>query len=162
MSMGPFPVIYSPPIPGNDLAINLGNNNQLASGSGTDNSRLVINNASNSAILSINQLGDLIASGTATVSKLNINNLVQAALAVSPTEIVATGSAGTSVINTYQTELTIDNALVTAKSLIYITPTSNTNNQVLFLLRQVPGVSFTVGLENPSDKPLPFNWIIVN
>ena len=139
------------PLPGNNLNVNLGSNG----------SSFAVNGASNSAILSVNPLGDLVASGAATIAKLNLS-LVQPALAVSPTEVVATGSAGTASITAYNTQVTIDNPSVTAKSLIYITPTSSTNNQVLYLLRQVPGLSFTVGLQNPSAISIPFNWIIVN
>ena len=139
------------PLPGNDLAVNLGENN----------SSLVVHGASNSAVLSVNQNGDLVASGAGTFAKLNLN-LVQPALAVSPTEVVATGSAGTASITPYQTQVTIDNSLVTDKSLIYITPTSNTNNQVLYLLKQVPDESFTVGIQDPSQTAIPFNWMIVN
>jgi hypothetical protein len=137
------------PLPGNDLTL------------GNGNSNLEVKGASNSAALSVNSLGDLIASGAATIAKLNLS-LIQPAFAVSPSEVIATGSAGTAQITAHQTEVTIDNPLVTDKSLIYITPTSNTNNQVLYLLRQVPGQSFTVGLQNPSVSPIPFNWIIVN
>jgi hypothetical protein len=82
-------------------------------------------------------------------------------LALSPTEVVATGSAGTGNINAGRTQMTINNNLVTDKSLIYITPTTNTN-QTLFLLRQVPNESFTVGVQNPGLTPIQFNWIIVN
>jgi len=144
------------PLPGNDLNVNLGENN----------SSLTVHGASNSAVLSINTVGDLIASGAATISKLNLS-LVQPVLAVSLNEVIATGSAGTASITPFQTQVTIDNAYVTDKSLIYITPTSSTNNQVLYLLRQVPNAdqttgSFTVGLQNPSIAPIPFNWMIVN
>jgi hypothetical protein len=137
------------PLPGNDLSLNTGDSN------------LKVMNASNAAVLSVNSLGDLVASGAGTFNKLNLS-LVQPALAVSPTEVVATGSAGTANIVPYQTQVTIDNPSVTDKSLIYITPTSSTNNQVLYLLKQVPGTSFTVGLQNQSFTPIPFNWIIVN
>jgi hypothetical protein len=137
------------PLPGSDLNLNTGNSN------------LQVTNASNTAVLSVNPLGDLIASGEGTFSKLNLG-LVQPALAVSPTELTASGSAGTANVSAYQTQVTIDNPNVTDKSLIYITPTSSTNNQVLYLLKQVPGESFTVGLQNPSVTPIPFNWIIVN
>jgi hypothetical protein len=137
------------PLPGSDLSLNTGNSN------------LQVTNASNTAVLNVNPAGDLIASGEGTFAKLNLN-LVQPALAVSPTELTASGSAGTANISAYQTQVTIDDSLVTDKSLIYITPTSNTNNQVLYLLRQVPGQSFTVGLQNPAAINIPFNWIIVN
>ena len=138
------------PIPGNNLSVKLGSN-----------SNLNVKNASGTAVLSVNPLGDLVASGAATISKLNFN-LVAPALAVSPTEVIATGSAGTASINSSRTEITIDNSLVTDKSLIYITPKGATNNQVLFLQRQVPGKSFTVGVENSSFNDIKFNWIIVN
>jgi hypothetical protein len=137
------------PLPGNDLTLNTGN------------SKLEVRNASNAAVLSVNPLGDLVASGAGTFAKLNLN-LIQPAFALSPTELVATGSAGTASVGAYQTQVTINNPSVTDKSLIYITPTSSTNNQVLYLLKQVPGVSFTVGLQNQSFTPIPFNWIIVN
>jgi deoxycytidylate deaminase len=89
-------------------------------------------------------------------------NFVKDALAVSDTEVIATGSAGVASIAAHKNEVTIDNRLVTDKSLIYITPTSATGNQVLFLQRQVNGKSFTVGIENQSQNAIPFNWIIVN
>ncbi|MBI3985061.1 MAG: site-specific integrase [Candidatus Levybacteria bacterium] len=143
------------PLPGKDLTI------KLASSSAETN-KLVVKGASDSAVLSIDNLGNIIASGAASIAKLNLNNIVGSALAVSPTEIIATGSAGTAQINANRLEMTINNPLVTEKSLIYITPTSNTNNQVLYLLRQTAGESFTVGIENPSAVSIPFNWIIVN
>ncbi len=133
----------------------------LASSSGNLNPNFKIQNAQGDSVLGLNQAGDLIASGEATFSKLNLSSLVAPALAVSPTEIVATGSAGTATINMGKTQMTINNKLVTDKSLIYITPKSSTI-QTLFLLRQVPGTSFTVGIQNPTPTPIEFNWIIVN
>lgn len=91
-------------------------------------------------------------------NKLNLN-LVSPAFALSNTEIVATGSAGTANIRARYTEITIDNPLVTDKSLIYLTPKTN---QQVFLMRQNPGVSFTVGVQSAGYSDIPFNWIIVN
>jgi len=143
------------PITGKDLTI------KLASDS-ANTQKIVVRGASNSAVFAIDNLGNIIASGAATISKLNINSIVAPALAVSPTEMTATGSAGVAKINAGRVEMTINNPLVTENSLIYITPTSNTQNQVLYLLRQIPGESFTVGIQNPSTIAIPFNWIIVN
>ena len=134
------------PIPGNNLTLDTGS------------SSLEVRNASNAATLSLNNLGDIIASGSGTFGKLNLS-LVQPVYALSSTEVVATGSAGTASIRAYYTEVTIDNPLVTEKSLIYVTPKSN---QPVYLMRQVSGVSFTVGVQNPSLTDIPFNWIIVN
>ena len=112
--------------------------------------------------MAIDNLGNIIASGAGSFAKLNINSIVGSAFAISPTEVTATGSAGTARINAGRFEMTINNNLVTEKSLIYITPTSNTQNQVLYLLRQVPNESFTVGIQSPTTADIPFNWIIVN
>ncbi len=142
------------PIPDQDIVINLG----TSEGS---NSSFTIRNSSNSAVLSINQSGDLISSGSGTFNKLNLS-IIQPALAVSPTEIIATGSAGIATISAYQKEITIDNTLVTDRSLIYVTPKIDTYNIVLYLLRQVPGNSFTIGVNTPLSKDMPFNWLLIN
>lgn len=105
--------------------------------------------------------GSISASGSATFNKLNIS-LVEPAYALSDVEVVATGSAGTATIKRYRTELTVDNALVTPHSLIYITPVGSTNNQTIYLLRQVAGRSFTAGVGTPALADIKFNWIIVN
>lgn len=124
-------------------------------------SDLVINNASGSGVLSINQKGDIVASGSGTFAKLNFS-LVEPALAISPTEFIASSSAGGAFISSYQDEVTIRNNLVTNKSVIYITPVGTPSAQSPFLMRQNPFESFTVGVESPTKNPIPFNWLIVN
>ena len=122
---------------------------------------MVINNASGSGVLSVNQTGDIVASGSGTFSKLNLH-LIQPALALSQTELIASSSAGAAKISPYQTEVTIRNFFVTDKSVIYITPVGTPSAQAPFLMRQVPQVSFTVGVQSPTKNPIPFNWLIVN
>ena len=124
-------------------------------------SDLVVNNASGSAVLSVNQAGDVTASGSGTFTKLNFS-LVQPVLAVSATEVIASSSAGVAKIAPYQSEITIKNALVTNKSVIYITPAGTPSAQTPFLMRQIPQESFTVGVQSPTNHPLDFNWLIVN
>ena len=132
-------------------------------------SKFVILNSSGSAALTVNQQGDIVASGTATFSKLNLS-LASPAYAVSQIEVIATGSAGMTSIKPYQNEITIKNSLVTESSLIYITPRINTANNVLLLLRQTPEDktsneiegSFTVGINQFQAIETPFNWIIIN
>ncbi|HEV2339978.1 MAG TPA: site-specific integrase [Patescibacteria group bacterium] len=145
---------------GNDKNLNLqlGKN---ASGSAIAISDLSVNNASGSGIFTIDQLGNLVASGAATIAKLNFN-LVQPAQALSDTEVVATGSAGTAAIAPYQTEVTIDNPNVTENSLIYISPVGNISGQTPYLRRQVAGSSFTVGIPQDTQSQTYFNWLIVN
>ncbi|MDP2638312.1 MAG: site-specific integrase [Candidatus Levybacteria bacterium] len=132
-------------------------------------SDLAIKNASGSSVLSINQNGDINASGSGTFAKLNLS-LVQPALALSPTELIASSSAGTAEISPYQSEVTIRNSLVTANSVIYITPVGTPSAQSPFLMRQIANKSalnenknsFTVGVQSPTFNPIPFNWLIVN
>lgn len=129
---------------------------------------LVVNNASGSSILSINQAGDVVASGSGTFAKLNFN-LVAPVLAISSTEVIASSSAGATSIAPFQSEITIRNALVTNKSVIYITPVGTPSAQTPFLMRQ-QGLdssssqfgSFTVGVQSPTNHSLDFNWLIVN
>ncbi|MFH1187100.1 MAG: hypothetical protein V1697_02915, partial [Candidatus Levyibacteriota bacterium] len=149
------------PIPNQDLIIRLDSGLLENSTAYANNPKFEIRNSSNSAVLTVNQKGDLIASGAGTFGKLNLS-LVAPAFALSNTEVLATGSAGVATISARQTELTINNKLVTDKSLIYITPKIDTDNLVIYLLRQVPGISFTVGINSISEKPIPFNWMIVN
>ncbi|MBI4091725.1 MAG: site-specific integrase [Candidatus Levybacteria bacterium] len=109
-------------------------------------------------------------SGALTSRKLNLA-FAEQAFATSDIEATASGSAGTAFLKQYRNEITIKNPNVTEKSLIYITPVGNTNNKVLYLLRQIPedpnieGLegSFTVGVNTASTATdIKFNWIIVN
>ena len=144
------------PLPGSDLSLNTGNSN------------LKITNASNAAVLSVNPLGDLVASGAATFSKLNLG-LIQPAFAISPTEVIATGSAGVVVLKANRTSVTVQNSLVTKNSLIYITPVGQTFGQNFFLQQQVPNDplnnipgSFTVGTGTALPADTNFNFLIIN
>ncbi|HMS22148.1 MAG TPA: site-specific integrase [Candidatus Levybacteria bacterium] len=142
------------PLPDSDLSL------QLPSG-GQKDAKLVVKNASNSAVLSISSRGDIHASGSATISKLNFN-IVGQALASGEYTASASSSAGTAIIKAGTNELTILNPLVTRDSLIYITPAQNTNNNVLYLMRQSAGESFTVGISQVVQSDTLFNWLIVN
>lgn len=148
------------PIPNHDLVINLASNQELNS-SEIHHSSFIIHNSSSSAVFAVNQLGDIMSSGAATINKLNLIN-PQPALALSDNEMLATGSAGIATISAHQTQVTIDNPLVTEKSLIYISPVGNSSFQTPFLLKQVPNESFTVGIQQPSFTQTMFNWLIVN
>lgn len=141
------------PIPDSDLVVQLNSN--------PFNSSFMVKNASASAVFAVNQLGDLIASGSATISKLNFR-LAEPALALSDIEARASGSAGVATISAQRKELTIQNPLVTEKSLIYITPVGTPSGTIPFLLRQIPNQSFTIGIEIESPNSVMFNWLIIN
>ncbi len=104
--------------------------------------------------------GDLVASGSALISKLNIFS--QDAQAVSENTLVADSSAGTATLPAYKKEITIQSPYATPDSLIYITPSTDTKNQVLYLMRQSEDGSFTVGIAEQISQPIQFNWFIVN
>ena len=149
------------PLGGEDLTI------QLKDGPSTPSGKLKIKDNSGKEVLSINSRGDILSSGSASLSKLNFN-LVGEAQASSLTEAVATGSAGFATLRAGQPEITIKNPNITSKSLIYITPFGDTGNKVLYLLRQTPASptedgSFTVGISGQTPTAnLQFNWLIVN
>src|SRR3989344_2436187 len=154
------------PLVGDDLSVLLGNKQN------GDGQFFAITDASKQNRLTINNQGDLhssgsasfaqniVASGSALLSKLNLFS--QPAYAISENEEIATSSAGTSVLKANIREITISTPFVTSGSLIYITPVGDTANQVLYLERQVPGVSFTVGVSQSLNRNIQFNWIIIN
>lgn len=134
---------------------------KLAVNTISPSSDLVINNINGSSVLSVSQMGDVRASGSGTFAKLNLS-FIQPALAISPTEAIASSSAGSANITANQSEVTIRNDFVTEKSVIYITPVGTPSAQTPFLINQTPRKSFTVGIQSPTDHPLGFNWLIVN
>ena len=142
------------PIGGNDLTL------RLASDSASTN-KLVIKGASGSGVLAIDNLGNLIASGAGSFAKLNLSNIVSPALA-SGNEVNATGSAGTITLKANQNEVTVNNNQVTENSLIYITPVGQTLGKNLYLSRQVPNESFTVGISSAISQDVKFNFLIIN
>jgi site-specific recombinase XerD len=154
------------PLPGNNLDI------LLSSNEGSESAEFRIINDSKTPVFGVNTrgdvyssgsaqfVGDLVASGSAFLSKINIFS--QDAQAVSDNELEASSSAGTAILKAYKREVTIKSPYVTAKSLIYITPSTNTGNNVLYLIRQSQEGSFTVGINESLSTDVQFNWIIVN
>ncbi len=170
------------PVPGSDLIIQLPgdqngsqsiiNNANSASIQALNDRKLVVKNASGSGVLSINNLGDLIASGTATFkdAALGSLNIIRGASAdTSAIDTVSSSSAGLGTITRGYTTRTIYSPYVTKESLIYITPKSQTTNSVPYLARQTAedpmyGIkgSFTVQIPVITTQEVQFNWWIVN
>ena len=125
---------------------------------GTDNKPVASIDASGDASFA----GDLTASGSATVSKLNIS--LADSIASSQSGEIATSSAtiGTAIIPIGSTEVSIATTQVTNTSLIYVTPQSSTNNQVLYVKKKEENEGFTVAIDNASSQDIRFNWWIVN
>ena len=140
------------PVDGGDLSLVLG----------TASASFNVKGSSSSAILSVNQTGDLTASGAATFGKLNLASANSGVTVVSPTEVIASSSAGTITLTANNYQVKVDNPLVTDKSLIYITPVGDTLGKNLYLSDQVSGSSFTAKISSPIPNDIKFNYLIIN
>lgn len=151
------------PVPGSDLIVKLPN----------DQSSFVVADASGSAKFKVDNKGNVVASGSAKFGEIasDIFNVVRGAQAdTSLTETVATASAGSAIVNSGQFERTIVSPFVTEDSLIYITPTSDTQGVTPFIARQtaddpeteeIEG-SFTIRIPQTVTTNIQTNWWIVN
>jgi site-specific recombinase XerD len=144
------------PIPDSDLAIKLNNT-----------SNFTIQNSSGSSTLSVNHLGDVIASGSGKFANLSIIRGAQADNSL--TQTTASSSAGTATIATHETERTIINPFVKEDSLIYLTATSDTQGLTPYIARQTPedpskGTkgSFTISIPYAINTEVKINWWIIN
>lgn len=152
------------PVPDSDLIFQLNNQNNPSSDSIIRNSQFVIRNSSNSGVLAVNQLGDIIASGAGTFSNLAAKgfNIIRGAQAdTSMTQTIASSSAGTAIVMAYETERTIISPFMTKDSLIYLTATSDTQGLTPFIARQTPE-SFTIAIPYAINKDIKINWWIIN
>ncbi len=179
------------PVPGSDLIIQLSDNvipnlirdplheqEQMLKQVQHD-SKFIVKNASGSGVLTVNNLGDIVASGTARFkdAALGSLNIVRGASAdTSAIDTVASGSAGIGTITKGYTTRTIYSPYVDENSLIYITPRSSSVQSgseiistVPYLSRQVPKDetynikgSFTVQIPTKANEEIQFNWWIVN
>ncbi len=153
------------PIPNSDLIIQLDNNHKKSdSKSVIHNSEFVINNASGSGVLTVNQLGDIRASGSGTFSTLTAKsfNIIRGVQAdTSLVQTTASSSAGTAVIIAYETERTIISPFITKDSLIYLTAASDTQGLTPYIARQTEK-DFTIAIPYVVNKDIKVNWWIIN
>ncbi|MDP3941403.1 MAG: peptidase G2 autoproteolytic cleavage domain-containing protein, partial [bacterium] len=160
------------PIPDSDLIIQLHTPSSSTDDDTVRNPAFKVANATGSAIFRVNTLGDVIASGSGTFLKLMTENLnlVRGAQAdTSVTQTVASSSAGTATINKGQKERTINSPFVSERSLIYLTPTSDTYGVTPYIARQIPQDpqldtkgSFTIEITRPVGGDINLNWWIIN
>ena len=139
-----------------------------------DNQQSIINNQSSTpsaSLLSLqNTLGTNVAtidaSGSARFNNVSTQGLTIAgaidatASAVINGVIKTNATAGSGVVPAGVSEITIENASVTDYTLVYVTPTSSTDNYVLYVKSKGPG-KFVVGFTNPISIDVNFNWWIV-
>ncbi len=107
-----------------------------------------------------------IESPEAEFEKLTTNNLIIAGTEATPSAIIngnqidSNAMIGTASIPAGINEIVINNANVLENSLIYVTPTSETQNNVLYVKNKELG-KFTVGFINPLNVDVSFNWWVV-
>jgi hypothetical protein len=112
------------------------------------------------------QVGSVNASGSAQFNNLSTLGLTIAGADATESGTIVNGiittnsTVGKAVIPTGVSEITIKNPKVTDYTLVYVTPTSSTNNYVLFVKSKQAG-EFTVGFTNPINIDVNFNWWIV-
>ena len=139
-----------------------------------DNQQSTISNeqfATSSALLTLqnsngNSVATVDASGSAMFNSISTQGLTIAGAVEATNSAIVDGvittnaTAGSGVIPAGLGEITIKNTSVTDYTLVYVTPTSSTNNYVLYVKSKAPG-EFVVGFTNPIDIDVNFNWWIV-
>ena len=84
--------------------------------------------------------------------------------------VIASKTSGKSTLGAHATQLTIESDQITENSLIYVTPVSSTQNQVLYVKSQTPENpttgekegKFVVGFDQSINTDVNFNWWIIN
>ncbi len=119
--------------------------------------------SANLASLTTNMI--TIASGGTATNSSALSSLVGTA--------TSNATAGQSILISPQTQLTIESPYVTPNSLVYLTPTGNTDNKVLFVQSKQTcpesslaidphcNRSFTVGIDAAATTDISFNWWII-
>ena len=114
-----------------------------------------------------NSVATITSTGSAEFKSITADNFLIASTATSSSsaivngEITTNATAGEAVIPALQGEITIRNQKVKTQSLIYITPTSESENQVLYVKSKGDGF-FKAGFKNPISQDTTFNWWIVD
>ena len=104
------------------------------------------------------------ASGSATFAKLIIASpeATSSAIRDLTSAISSNASVGVATLPAGLTQIQIPNTQVTLQSLIYLTPTTTTRNQVLYLKTKKAEDSFTVALDQPIPTDIQFQYWIIN
>jgi hypothetical protein len=145
-----------------DLIINL--KNKSDSDLTQKSSQFIIQNSSSSGVFKVNELGDLVASGSGAFSQLASKgfNIIRGAEAdTSLTETLASSSAGIAFITENETERTIITPFANEESLIYLSVASDSQGLIPYIARQSKN-SFTVAIPYPISNKIKINWWIIN
>jgi hypothetical protein len=102
---------------------------------------------------------NLTVSGSATFEKINV--VTASSSTITNNKVTSNGSAGKLTLKSGQTDLIISNNKVSKDSLIFITPTTGTDKQPLYISAQADG-KFTVSVDTGLTHDADFNYLIVN
>ncbi|HEX9007780.1 MAG TPA: hypothetical protein VF837_00780, partial [Patescibacteria group bacterium] len=114
--------------------------------------------------------GDLVssvdASGSANFQQVATNELVIAASsdqtdASASASTNSNASIGSAIMPANQSELFIPNNRIDGYTLVYLTPVSDTQNQVLYVKSKEDGKGFTVSVNTPVPQDIRFNYWLV-
>ena len=132
--------------------------------------RLIIKGLGNKEVASID------ASGSAHFAGLNIDadySATQSGVIIAAEQNLAengiyapaiktNATSGIGVLPAGEMEMVIYNPKVSSKTLVYLTPSSPTQNKVLFVASKKDGEYFKVGIDTPVPFGITFNWWIIN
>ncbi|MFZ2202284.1 MAG: hypothetical protein WAV56_02695, partial [Microgenomates group bacterium] len=127
--------------------------------------------ANNNLASFFNENGDLVsainASGAASFKELATSGLIIASAATESATATSSGAfatnatIGTGTISAGTTELIVANSTVRTGTYVYLTPISDTANQVLYIKSKQEGTGFTVAINQPLTQDVIFNyWLI--
>jgi hypothetical protein len=155
-------------VTGNIYANNIDTRTATVSGTlAVGNGELATDSASILALFNNNGdvVGSVDSSGAANFEQLTTGGLIIAAGIENNSTVSGQTSSnstiGTASIATGSAEITINNTNVTDNTLVYITPISNTDNQVLYVKSKQTGNGFTVAVSQPVTKETSFNFWLV-
>lgn len=113
-----------------------------------------------------NLISSVDASGSADFQQVATNELIIAAgndssEATSSSSTSSNATIGTATVSANQTEVFIQNNKIDGNTLVYLTPVSDTQNQVLFVKSKETNIGFTVGINSPASQEIKFNYWLV-
>lgn len=112
------------------------------------------------------KVASITASGSGEFASLSTDKLIVAGADAKPqvaginSEIETNATAGSAIIPSGTIQITIKNPSISDYTLVYITPTSSTQNSVLFVKSKGSGF-FTVGFNDPLPVDVSFNWWVI-
>jgi len=110
----------------------------------------------------INITTSVIASDSATISSPIIAaDASPSAEASFSATLASNATVGTVTLAAGQTEITIQNPHLTPSSMVYLTPSGSTGNQVVYIKNKTSN-SFAIAIDQPLTQNVDINWWLIN